>query len=555
MFSYKNIVGDDKLRNTILLFLFILFTSANANVDGNTITTLQELKKSEDLLKKEIKTKTALKKRSVLDDEKQRLKLEIKVLDLQLNELKTKFEKIATGIDTSVIKTQESKQATTLSDDFKLLLKPLIQGLKQSTEDMRKKAQLQEEIEYYKIILPQAAEAYENIEELLKNPQTKDLKKDLLKLMKYWQQQISLITSNLNASLHQVEMLEKSNLSFTESLHKNTKSFFQQRGLYLLESIAAFLVVIIVMNIIHSMFIKIFPALTKANRSFHIRFADLLYRLLTTILAILAPMAVFYYEEDWVLFSAGLLALFGIAWTFRHLIPRLWQQARLLLNVGSVREEERIYYQNLPWRVKNINIFTVLENPDSGVKLRLPIEDLVGLTSRPPLKYEPWFPCRLNDWVLLSNEYYGKVVGISLEFIELVDIGGGHRTFIISDFLSLSPQNLSTGFRIVDTIGISYKHQKESTTKIVDTLEKFILKKIEEEGYKEGLNKLLVQFSHAGDSSLDIAVIANFSADMAPIYYRLKRSIGRWCVDACTLYGWEIPFPQLTVHGEISNIS
>jgi small-conductance mechanosensitive channel len=537
------------LKNTILLFLLILFTSAHGDVSNNTISTLVELKKSQDLLIKEIQNKTLLKNRSNLDDEKERLKLEIKVLDLQVNELKTKFEKIATGIDTSVIKSKESKQATTISDDFKLLLKPLIQGLKQSTEDMRKKAQLQEEIEYYKIILPQAAEAYENLEQLLKNPQTKELKKDLSKLMKYWQQQISLITSNLNASLHQVEMLEKNNLSFTESLHMNTKSFFQQRGLYLLESIAAFLVVIIVMNIIHAMFIAIFPALTKANRSFHIRFADLLYRILTTILAILAPMAVFYYEEDWVLFSAGLLILFGIAWTFRHLIPRLWQQARLLLNVGSVREEERIYYQNLPWRVKNINIFTILENPDSGVKLRLPIEDLVGLTSRPPLKYEPWFPCRLNDWVLLSNEYYGKVVGISLEFIELVDIGGGHRTFMISDFLSLSPQNLSTGFRIADSIGISYKHQKESTNKIVDTLEKYILRKIEEEGYKDGLKKLIVQFSHAGDSSLDIAVIANFNADMAPLYYRLKRAVGRWCVDACSEYGWEIPFPQLTVHG------
>ena len=300
-------------------------------------------------------------------------------------------------------------------------------------------------------------------------------------------------------------MLEKNDISFTQALHINTKSFFHQRGLFLLEAIAAFLIIIITMGIIHSLFIKMFPSLTRANRSFHIRFVDLLYRVLTIILAILAPMAVFYYEEDWVLFSAGILILFGIAWTFRHLIPRLWQQARLLLNIGSVREEERIYYQNLPWKVKNINIFTVLENPDSGVKLRLPIE-------------------------------------------ELVDIGGGHRTFMISDFLSLSPQNLSTGFRIVDTVGISYKHQKESTNEIVDTLEKFILQKIEEEGYKEGLKKLIVQFSHAGESSLDIAVIANFNADMAPLYYRLRRAIGRWCVDACTEYNWEIPFPQLTIH-------
>ncbi len=537
------------MKNIVLLFLLVLYTSVYGSINENTIATLLELKKSQDIITQEIKEKILLHKRSTLVDEKERIKQEIKALDLQENELKIKFEKIATGVDTSFLKEQAHGKATTISDDFQLLLKPLIHGAKQATEEMRKKAQLQEEIEYYKVTLPQAAQAFENIEFLSKDLKEKALKKDFDILKKYWKQQVALISSNLNASLHQVEMLEKDDVSFAQSLEMNTKNFFHQRGLYLLEAIGAFLIIIITMQLIHALFVKIFPILTKANRSFQIRFGDLLYRVLTTILAILAPMAIFYYEEDWVLFSAGVLILLGIAWTFRHLIPRLWQQARLLLNVGSVREEERIFYHNLPWQVKNINIFTVLENPDSGVKLRLPIEELVGLTSRPPLKYEPWFPCRINDWVLLANDYYGKVVGISLEFIELVDIGGGHRTFIISDFLSLSPQNLSTGFRIINTLGISYKHQKESTNEIVDTLEKYILQKIEEEDYTEGLKKLIVQFSHAGDSSLDIAIIANFNADMAPLYYRLQRAISRWCVDACSEYGWEIPFPQLTVHG------
>jgi len=310
-------------------------------------------------------------------------------------------------------------------------------------------------------------------------------------------------------------------------------------------------VVIAILEFIYLLFIKLFPSTVQSNRNFYIRFGGLLYKIIMSLFAIMAPMGVFYYEEDWVLFSIGLLLIFGIAWTFRHLMPKFWQQTRLLLNIGSVRENERIYYLDLPWRVQNINIFTILENPDSGVKLRLPIEDLVGLTSRPSSKYEPWFPCRINDWVILSNEYYGKVVGVSLEFIELVDIGGGHRTFLISDFLSLSPLNLSTDFRIVNTIGISYRHQKESTNVILQTLEKFILEKIEEEDYTKGFKSLVVQFKEAGDSSLNIAIIGSFSGEMAPLYFRLKRAINRWCVDACTQNNWEIPFPQLTIHQAI----
>lgn len=536
------------MKKTLLLFLWITLASVYSFANENTINTLLELKKSQNILLEEIKNKTALIKQSVQDDEKERLKQEIKALDLQANEFQSKFEKIATGIDTSLIKENEDTQINTLSEDFHLLIKPLLHGVKQATESMRKKAKLNEELQHYKSILAEAGKARQNIALLLEDKNSTALKEELFGLAKHWDQRVALIKSNLNATQQHIEMMEKDNISFSHSFKNSLQNFFQQWGLVLIEGIGAFLLVIIVMQMIHILLVKMFPILIKSSRSFLIRFMDLLYWLTTTILAVIAPMAVFYYEKNWVLSSIGILILLGTVWTFRNLIPKLWQQARLLLNIGPVRQEERIYYQNLPWRVKNINIFTVLENQDSGIKLRLPIEELVGLTSRPARPYEPWFPCRLKDWVLLSDEYFGKVVGISLEFVELTDIGGGHKTYVLSDFLSLSPLNLSTGFRISSTIGISYRHQKESTHGVVTMLEAYIAKQIEQEGYQEGLNKLFVQFSHAGNSSLDIAVIANFNGDMAPLYFRLRRAIERWCVDACTEYDWEIPFPQLTVH-------
>lgn len=536
------------LKKSIILFCLVAAVSVSSFASDNKITTLLELKESQEILTKEIKAKTELKKQSGLDEEKERLKEEIKALDLQRYEIKSKFEKIATGIDTSLVQTKEEQQDSTLSEDFQLLLRPLVHGAKQATGGMRKKAQLKEEVRYYKMMLSEARKALKSISALSEEQESKALKKELTVLTRYWDQQVSLIEGNLNATQHRIDMLKKNDISFTESFQSSTKNFFQQQGRVLLEGIGAFLLVVIVTRLLQALFVKIFPVFTSPTRTFNIRIIDLLYRILTTLLALLVPMAVFYYEEDWLLSSIGMLILLGILWTFRNLIPKLWQQARLLLNIGSVRQEERLYYQNLPWKVKNINIFTVLENPDSGVRLRLPIEELVGLVSRPILKYEPWFPCRQNDWVMLSDEYFGKVIGISLEFVELVDTGGGHKTYIVSDFLSLSPLNLSTGFRVFETIGISYRHQKESTHEIVDTLEKFITQKLEEEGYSEGLTKLLVQFSQAGDSSLDIAVIASFNGDMAPRYYRLRRAIRRLCVDACTEYGWEIPFPQLTIH-------
>ena len=57
-----------------------------------------------------------------------------------------------------------------------------------------------------------------------------------------------------------------------------------------------------------------------------------------------------------------------------------------------------------------------------------------------------------------------------------------------------------------------------------------------------------MEFERANSSSLDLVVIADFDGKLAELYGRLERSLQRWCVEACTKYGWEIPFTQLTLH-------
>jgi hypothetical protein len=121
----------------------------------------------------------------------------------------------------------------------------------------------------------------------------------------------------------------------------------------------------------------------------------------------------------------------------------------------------------------------------------------------------------------------------------------------MSEFLALSPKNLSKSFRIKETIGISYIHQKESTTSIVEILEQTIKKRAIDEGYEDIVQSIRVEFQHANDSSLDLVVIADFKGSSADIYNRLRRAIQRWSVDACTTNNWEIPFPQLTLHSEV----
>ncbi len=222
--------------------------------------------------------------------------------------------------------------------------------------------------------------------------------------------------------------------------------------------------------------------------------------------------------------------------------------SKLMLNVGAVREGERMMYQGVPWRVKYINYFCLLENPDLDIMLRIPITELVGKTSRRFDPHDSWFPCRKNDWVILSDGTRGGVTQLSHETVELVLRGGAKKTYQTADFLAMTPLNLSVNFRIKETFGIDYGLQKDATATIPDLLSAFIQENIEKEGYADDLLNLRVEFAEAGASSLDLVVIADFKGSQAPLYNRLRRSIQRWCVDAASQYNWGIPFPQITVH-------
>jgi len=96
------------------------------------------------------------------------------------------------------------------------------------------------------------------------------------------------------------------------------------------------------------------------------------------------------------------------------------------------------------------------------------------------------------------------------------------------------------------------RQQRESTAVIPEILHRFIQQRVEQDGWGEQILNLRVEFAEAGNSSLDLVVIADFKGELGDLYNRLRRAIQRWCVEACNEYGWEIPFPQMTLHGALA---
>ena len=519
-----------------------------------TINTLHSLIKLQAELKRDIHNLGQKLAATETEAEKHDIQAQLDKLEVDLQTTSRNLREIGAGADIASLRAVEETEFS-LQQELFALIKPALKEMKDMTSHVRQKSELKDKIAYYHEKQPVAEVAVANIMGLIATNEDESLERYLESMLVEWRKQLTVIQSELQSAELQLEKLESSEASLADASQSYLKSFFQKRGLYLAQAILVVIAVLLLSRLSYKAMVKLIPGYRKEHRSFRLRLLDLVHRMITVLLAIMGPMVVFYLVEDWVLFSLGILLLLGIGLTLRNALPRYWQQIQLFLNVGTVREGERIELDGLPWRVREINIFSQLENPTAELSQRVRIDDLVELKSRPVKRDDPWFPCKKDDWVMLSDGMRGKATGISQELVELIERGGAHRTYQTADFLALSPINLSRSFRLKETIGISYKLQRESVADIPDILKGHVEQRAADEGYADKLHNLRVEFEKANTSSLDIVVIADFDGALADLHGRLRRAMQRWCVEACNEYGWEIPFTQLTLHqAEATNL-
>ena len=520
-------------------------TTADTEAKQQTIDTLAALNSlitlHEDLRQRARQADSDLKKAQT-EAEKKELQAELEQLEAEIQATSRNIKNIAAGVNMSAL-LDEVEQKFNLKEEVFSLLEPALKEMKRMTSHVRDKSEIRDKITYYKEKIEPIEQALENSANLLQKAEDKKLIEFLEKLENDWKNQLQLMQNELQAAELQLNKLESSEESFTEASQSYLKTFFEKRGRYLFFALLLVFAILLISRLIQKSMQRYLPGYRKEHRGFRVRLFDLLHRMITVVLVILGPMLVFYAVEDWVLFSLGILLLFGIGWTLRTALPRYWQQIQIFLNVGAVREGERITLDGLPWRVKQT----------AGISQRIPIAKLADLKSRPVGKDEPWFPCRVGDWVILSDGVRGKVSGISHELVQLIQRGGALCTYLTSDFLAKSPLNLSPNYRIKESIGISYGLQNQAVTSIPETLRSYIEERAREEDILDSIVNLRVEFERAGESSLDLVVIADFKGETADVYNRMRRTIQRWCVAACVEYGWEIPFPQLTLHNSGSN--
>lgn len=437
---------------------------------------------------------------------------------------------------------------TGLQKQISELLQPMLRELREATATPREMDDLRKDLQLWTERKHKADQVLSRIEDL--NARAKDpvLKEELDAARRLWAGRQAEATGQMSVLTVRIEELERQQKPLWETLSDLFSRFFRSRGLNLLLALVTAVAGFIITRRIYRGLRKVSPA-HRGKNTLTSRISDILAMVTAVFVAVMGILLVFYVRGDWLLLTLAAVMLLGAAWAGKTALPPYLDQIRMLLNLGSVREDERIVLNGLPWRVSSIGFLTSLTNPDlQGGTLRIPIRSLMGMTSREHDPDEPWFPSRPDDWVILGDGTYGKTITQTPEQVVVLRLGGSLKTYTTEDFLAKSPENLSRGFRIAVTFGIDYRHQADATTRIPKLFEEAITAALVEKFGREPVRSIQVEFSAASSSSLDYEILADFDGSLASRHGQIRRKIQKVCVDVCIAEGWVIPFDQITVH-------
>ncbi|MBI5845070.1 MAG: hypothetical protein HZB23_10430 [Deltaproteobacteria bacterium] len=509
---------------------------------GNIVSNMKDLKAQEESL-------TRLLNNTKVQDERDAVSEELKTVSGRISQLESDFTRIAAGVNPSDLST-DMKDATSYDwkSEIQDFLTPLFMEMKDFTARPRSIAKLRQEMAFYSKRRDIMTEAVSNLSLLAEQTADADLKTHLEKAVRDWQARKEAEENRVSYLEHQIESLESEKTSIFDSGRSIIKSFFKSRGRNLVLAALAFFVFFMLMRAGHRRISRHSPWHRQPERGPFVRMGDLAYHAVTLIGSVGAMLVVLYVSEDWVLLSLAVIFILGLAWTAKQGLSQFFEQFKILLNLGPVRENEKVIYNGIPWLVSSINLYSALRNPTlSGADIRLPISAMRGMVSRPFSPEEPWFPSNTGDWLMLSDGVFGRVALQSPESVVMALLGGAFKTYPTQDFLSLAPLNLSKGFRLVEVFGVDYRHQEIVTRKIPQIMKSRVEQAINDEGWGKFIVNIGVVFKTAGAYSLDFEVICDFSGDGAPYYRGFQRVLNTCFVETATEMGWNIPFNTLTL--------
>jgi hypothetical protein len=475
----------------------------------------------------------------------------INTLQKEVANLNQSFETAATKLQEEEL-SQKEEVKFDWSRELQEITKPLLLAIREISDKPRKIDTLKARKESLAKQISRYEDAKKHLEALAaKNSiEDKEIKKNYVTRLKklaekYNSESLKFKLEETQRSLNQIQATEK---SFFEFLTDSFGEFFKVRGKNFLFALFAFFGFWWGINkMLH--FVSDKTKLLKRLNPQLRKLVQAASNVFILAISVFAGLVSLYMQDDWLLLSIVIMTLFAVAWSSRQIIPEFLKELRLILDLGTVREGERLLWKGVPFLVKDIGIYTTLVNTRlAGGIIKMPTGELLGQHSRPVVKTEPWFPTKAGDWVILSGEIYGQIVTQTIEQV-IICHKGSMKYYPTTEFLTLHPVNLSTGFKIIIEFGLDYGEQSRICDEIPKIFEEGLRKHLAQHFEKDPPDFLNVHvyFNDAGASSLNLIIIVTANGKCAEDYYPLKWAVSTTLVKICNENGLVIPFNQLTV--------
>jgi len=480
------------------------------------------------------------------------IEIQLELMRERIRQLRRGFRDIIGGAESAEFEEREEVE-TSIQDQLSEVVKPILSALQEPTSRLREMEDMRDARDVWQQRRDDSARVLDRITALeaanLTGNNNESVATELASARRQWEARRSDASGKYEVLKLQIEERERTTPTFWQALTTMIGDFIKNRGLNLLLAITAALLAFFLTRRIYAWFRHISPMHHKKGGTLIGRASDLIAFSTAILVSITSVLVVFFARGDWLLLTVTAILLFGILWAGKTALPPYIEQIRMLLNLGAVREGERIIYRGLPWRVETLGFYTIFENPAlHGGRMRVPLREVMGMISRKARADEPWFPCQQGDWVVLSDGTHGQVEYLTPEQVVLKQRGDSLKTYQADEFLELAPENLASGFRVRSVFGIDYAYQKISTTEVPEVFREAVHAALVGEFGGEAVRAVIVDFNAAGHSSLDYSIRADLTHSAAPRFRHIPRMMQGACVDACNQHGWVIPFKQIKIH-------
>ena len=443
---------------------------------------------------------------------------------------------------------KQPEQTFDWQEDLKTIAGPLLGQLKKITEHPRMIGEIETNISYWTSRETQLRHAIDNLNTALAQINNSKLRTEVGDLLKTAQSRYASAQQRIELLNGELSRLREEGNPIWTGLRQAGRTIAVSMGLHLFTALAAALALYYTVVLIGALPLLLLGRKRTRHYIFMERVINLVKRLFGIILAIFVYMMMLYSLNEWMILGISLLLLAAVLMGVRNTIPQYLVEIRTLLNLGSIRQNERLVFAGIPWRINKLDVYTHLHNPLLDGHLRVSLREICRLTSRPYHDDEPWFPTREGDFVIMDDGIFGKVIRQTPDIVEL-DYGGSIFTYTTARFLEGRPRNLSRNeFTLFESFGVDYSHQALITSVILPTYLQELQAALAASPFAQHNTYLNVEFDKANASSLDFRIVATFSSEAAQDFYRIKRFLQRASVEAANKHGWIIPFQQVTVH-------